>query len=88
MWTIYKSDKVIQLIIVNISLVSHIIVPFICFTVVKFHQVDQVMRQFGFHQSIPTNPLNLNQVHKNNMKGRTNRYWPNYHKRWTTMWND
>jgi len=37
---------------------------------------------------MPPDPLNLDQLHGEDMKGRTLRYWPQYHAAWTTMWND
>jgi len=46
------------------------------------------MRQFGFRQSIPSDPFNLDQLHKEDMRGRTDRYWPQYHVAWIAMWND
>jgi len=53
-----------------------------------FHQADRVMRQFGFRQNIPTNPLNLDQLHREDMRGRIERNWPQYHAAWIAMWND
>jgi len=38
---------------------------------VEFHQVDRVMRQFEFRQSISYDPLNLDQLHKEDIKGQT-----------------
>jgi len=57
---------------------SQIVVPLICFATVELHQADRVMRQFEFRQNIPIDPLNLYQLHKENMKGRTGRYWLQY----------
>ena len=76
------------MITVEISPVSHAVVPLICFATVEIHQVDQVMHQFGFWQSIPTKPLNLDKLHKKDMRGRTYRYWSQYHASWITMWSD
>lgn len=55
------------------------IVPLICFAKIEVHQADQVMQQFRFCQSIPTDPLNLNQMHKENMRGIIDPHWPQYH---------
>jgi len=63
-------------------------VPLICFTTVEFQQADRVMRQFGFRQPIPVDPVNLDEVHKQDIRGRTDRYWPQYHQNWIAMWND
>jgi len=62
----------------EISPMSQVVVALICFTTVGLHQADRVMRQFGFHQNIPNDPLNLDQLHKEDMRGRTDRYWPQY----------
>jgi len=35
---------------------------------VEFHQASWVMRQFGFCQPIPAEPMNLDQVHKEDMR--------------------
>jgi len=43
------------------------------------------MRQFGLHQCIPTDPLNLDQLHKDDMRERTDRYWLQYREKWITM---
>ncbi|XP_068501128.1 protein MAIN-LIKE 1-like [Phaseolus vulgaris] len=41
---------------------------------IKAKEVDRVMRQFGFRQSIPSDPFNLDQLHNEDMRGRTDRY--------------
>jgi len=64
---------------IQIFPVSWVVVPLICFATVKLYQDDQVMTQFGFHQNIPNDPFNLNQLHKEDMRGRIDRYWPQYH---------
>jgi len=46
------------------------------------------MRQFGLRQPILVDPLNLDDVHKDDMRGRMDRYWPHYHQKWIVMWND
>lgn len=87
-WCPYTEDDIAALIIGEVSCVCRAVVPLICFATVEFHQADRVMRQFGFRQTIPTDPLNLDQLHKEDMRGRTERYWPQYHERWIVLWKD
>jgi len=46
------------------------------------------MRRFRFRQNIPTDPLNLDHFHREDMRGRIERKWPQYHTTWIAMWND
>ena len=88
LWTPYSRPDVVVLITAKVSPVSRAVVPLICFATVEFHQADRVMRQFGFRQGIPSEPQNLDELHKEDMRGITYRYWPEYHQRWIVMWTD
>jgi len=74
LWTPYSKADVIVFITDEFSPVSRVVIPLICFATVEFHQADRVMRQFGFLQGIPSEPQNLDVLHKEDMRGRTDRY--------------
>jgi len=46
------------------------------------------MRQFGLRQNIPPKPVNLDQVHKDDLRGRNDRDWVAHHHQWIAIWND
>ena len=88
LWTPYRAHNISRLNTIDVLDVSGIVVPLICFSTVELHQANRVMRQFGLRQPIPDNPLNLNDIHKDDMRGRTDRHWLYYHQKWIAMWND
>ena len=73
---------------VDIPPVSRATIPIICFATVEIHKADRVMRQFGLRQNIPPDPVNLNQVHKDDLRGRNDRDWVAHHHQWIAIWND
>jgi len=87
-WTPYRQHQISRLIVIDIPLVSRAKVPVICFATVEFQQADQVMRQFGLRQNIPSDPINLDQVHRDDLRGRNDRDWPAHHQQWIAIWND
>ena len=75
LWRPYTRQEVSRLIVVDIPPVSRATVPIICFATVEIHQADRVMRQFGLRQNIPPEPVNLDQVHRDDLRGRNDRDW-------------
>jgi len=88
LWRPYTRQEVSRLIVVDIPPVSRATVPIICFATVEIHQADRVMRQFGLRQNIPPEPVNLDQVHRDDLRGRNDRDWVGHHHQWIAIWND
>jgi len=66
-------NEISRLIVIDIFLVARATIPIICFPTVEIHQADWVMHQFSVRQNISSNTVNLNQVHKNDLRGRNDR---------------
>ncbi|MBA0780213.1 hypothetical protein Gotri_004343, partial [Gossypium trilobum] len=66
-WTPY-SDPAIQECIPSKFLVNpniwHIKVPLVVYVIVEMHKSDKVLQQFGFRQSIPVAPQDLENLHR------------------------
>ena len=73
LWRPYIQPEVSRLIVIDIHPVSRATVPIICFATVEIHQADRVMRQFGLRQNIPPKPVNLDQVHRDDLRGRNDK---------------
>ena len=46
------------------------------------------MHQFGLRQNFPPEPVNLDQVHKDDLRERNDRDWVAHHHQWIAIWND
>ena len=88
LWRPYTRQEVCQLIVVDIPPVSIATVPIICFVTVEIHQADRVMHQFGLRQNISLEPINLDQGHKDDLRGRNDKDWVAHHHQWIAIWND
>ena len=88
LWRPYIQNEVSRLIVVDIPLMSRVTVPIICFATIEIHQADRVMCQFGLRQKIPPNQVNLDQVHRDNLRGRNDKDWVAQHHQWIAIWND
>ncbi|CDP08143.1 unnamed protein product [Coffea canephora] len=62
----------------------------ICWDVVEPHLPHRIMRQFGFHQSLPAMRLTDNQaaLHSIDRRGRANQDWSTTHKQYIDIWTD
>ncbi|MED6194840.1 hypothetical protein PIB30_032270 [Stylosanthes scabra] len=61
------------------------IIPLIYFGSFEWHQVDQVIPQFGGVQNAPHRPLNIDFLHARD--GRViDRWWPRHYQRWHGLW--
>ncbi|XP_014499489.1 serine/threonine-protein phosphatase 7 long form homolog [Vigna radiata var. radiata] len=87
-WTPYRCDEIRRMITVQLPPTSRAVVPLICFSVVEFHHSDRVIRQLGFRQLLPQTPMNLDKIHKEDMRGRADWDWQEHHKQWIGLWND
>ena len=72
---------------VEVSMIVRAKVPLICFTIMEWHPIDRIMRQFGLRQIIPNDPSNLDQLHDIYMRGRTYIFWSHHHRHWIVKWN-
>ena len=79
LWRPYIQNEVSRLIVIDIPPIARATVPIICFVIVEIYLANWVMRQFGLRQNIPPDPVNLDQVHRDDLRGRNERDWAAYH---------
>ncbi|RYR61317.1 hypothetical protein Ahy_A04g018473 [Arachis hypogaea] len=70
-WTPY-ADLLIQGIVPHkiaaAEAFAAVVCPLLCFAIIKWHQVDRVVHQFGGLQHILTRPLNIDEMHGHNSR--------------------
>lgn len=62
--------------------------PLICFCFVEPHQPERCLRQFGMLQGIPPPATYSRDLHKINLKGKTDVNWATKHRDHIAHWND
>ncbi|KAK9093915.1 hypothetical protein Scep_025384 [Stephania cephalantha] len=62
--------------------------PLIFFCVVEMYHPDRVMRQFGLKQMIPPLQSTNIQLHKIDLRGKTDKDWSAEHSAFVFMWNE
>ncbi|MED6124665.1 hypothetical protein PIB30_061134 [Stylosanthes scabra] len=80
-WTPY-ADPLLQPIIPPWLVQSigtwHVVCPLFCFPIVEWHQVDRVVRQFGSRQHIPSQPLNIDEMHVRDGRWGKGEWYPDF----------
>ncbi|MED6161021.1 hypothetical protein PIB30_056820 [Stylosanthes scabra] len=53
---------------------------------VEWHQVDRAVRQFGSRQHIPSQPLNIDEMHVHDGRWGRGEWYPEFLQGWYEMW--
>ncbi|KAK5836149.1 hypothetical protein PVK06_011905 [Gossypium arboreum] len=81
-WTPYF-DMIIQECILSEFLVNpniwHVKVPLVMYATVEMYESDRLLRRFRFCQSILMAPLDLNDLHLVDLRGKTDGNWTTFH---------
>ncbi|KAK5844835.1 hypothetical protein PVK06_000976 [Gossypium arboreum] len=89
-WTPYE-DPAIRAVIPNEYLQNpnawYVKVPLVNFAIVEMHQLERVLRQFGFRQPIPVAPEVLDDHHKIDLR-QLHTDWPRFWSHYIQMWED
>ncbi|KAK9095098.1 hypothetical protein Scep_026567 [Stephania cephalantha] len=62
--------------------------PLLFFCVVEMYNPDRVMRQFGLKQRIPPSNSTSMELHKIDLRGKTDKNWSAEHSAYVCMWNE
>ncbi|XP_038998440.1 serine/threonine-protein phosphatase 7 long form homolog [Hibiscus syriacus] len=90
-WTPYATNEIRVCLPPNLSGQLDVwmtVVPLICYAIVEWHPIDRVLRQFGCVQYIPRAPINLDNMHNIDRRGKKDVNWVMKHKEWIMMWED
>ncbi|KAH1082655.1 hypothetical protein J1N35_022416 [Gossypium stocksii] len=61
----------IRLLLDERSKADHVMMSLVVYATVEMHESDEVLRQFGFRQTIPSAPQDIEDLHHINLRRRT-----------------
>ncbi|KAL4381146.1 hypothetical protein AHAS_Ahas04G0104300 [Arachis hypogaea] len=64
----------------------NVVCPLLCFSIVEWHQVDCVVRQFSVDKHIPTTLLNINVMHGHDGHWGRGEWYLEFLQGWCDMW--
>ncbi|MED6162080.1 hypothetical protein PIB30_066960, partial [Stylosanthes scabra] len=88
-WTLYADPFLQQIIppwVVQSIGTWNVVCPLLCFPIVEWHQMDRVVRQFGARQHIPSQPLNIDEMHVYDGRWGRDEWYPEFLQVWYEMW--
>ena len=61
--------------------------PCIHIALVEMYYGNRVLRQFGYHQPVPMDPMIQDELDSIDMQGKTEKNWPKEHSYYVQWWN-
>ncbi|KAK5825294.1 hypothetical protein PVK06_020109 [Gossypium arboreum] len=81
------SECILSKLLVNPK-IWHVKVSLVMYATMEMHELNRVLPQFGFRQSILVAPYDLDDLHSIDLWGRSNENWIRFHAEYINIWNN